>query len=202
MTENELLSRKYFKEIFILNSLYTKLIKFVEDDIKCRRVGYRTYHTKYWNNLHEQVKTYIISNKYFVNNEKDDCIHIEFIKRFQPEGQYIIQIDFKGLYYVNCLKRFYKDEKYSLENMHDLRGTHFPLLISQFYVSQSRELPFRPLLVLKYIKQEISVVDIPGFIDVKKYGNKYHINKFDMKGLEIANKIIDSIITGEIHQGL
>ena len=203
MTENELLSRQYFKEIFILNSLYKKLINFVEDDRQCRKAGYRSYYTNYWNNPYVLAKSYIITTTDFVNIDIYDGIRVDFIKHAKHEGLYSIQIDVKGLHYMSCLRRFYNDKKYSLNIMHDLRGKYFPLLTSNFYVSQSQELPFHsPLAALKHIKQEISAVDIPGFIKIERHGNNYRINTFDMEGLENANTLINAILTGEIHKDI
>jgi len=203
MTENELLTKQNFNKILILKLLYTKLMRFIEDDRKCRRAGYKLYNARYWNNLYVQAKTYVISHIGLVNaTDNYDGIRVDFIKQFQREGLYNIEVDFNGVTYMNFLKRFYKDKKYSPEDMPNLQGRFFPILTAQFFVSQSQELPFHPLTVLNHIKTEISVVDIPGFVDVKIYGNNYHIHKFDMEGLENANKLINAIITGEIHQGL
>ena len=199
MTENELLSRQYFKEIFILNSLYKKLINFVEDERQCRKVGYKRYKTEYWYSDSFRIKSYIISHIDYYGG-----IRVDFIKYLYYEGLYSIQMQFEGISYMSCIKRFYRDKKCSLDIMSDLqeRFLYLYVLTSKFYVSQSQELLFHPLEVLKYIKTEISEADISGFIKVDRQDDKYHIIKFDTEGLDSTSKLVDQIITGEIHQGL
>jgi len=211
MTENELLSRQYFKEIFILNSLYKKLINFVEDERACRKAGYKFYQAKYWNGGHMLCKSYNISNDESVKlSGIYDGIRIDFIQYLQYEGLYSIQADFRGVTYMHDLRMFYKDklepvqykQDIKLKDLYDIRSVSFPIIYSQFSIPQRQEVDFQPVSVLKYIKNEIEAAYIPGFIVVERRGDKYFINNFTMQGLDNTSKLIDQIITGEIHQGL
>lgn len=156
-------------------------------------------------------KSYTISNDESIKiTSLYSGIRIDFIQYLQYEGLYSIQADFRGANYMHYLRMFYKDKLDSvqykqdvrLKDLYDIRSINLPIIHSQLSIPKDQDVNFHPLTVLKYIKNEIAVAYIPGLIGVERHGDKYFINNCTMQGLDNASKLIDQIVTGEIHKGL
>ena len=223
MTDYEKYTKQYFNEIFLLNSLYTKLVAFLEDKEQCKTAGYNYYESYHWHSSNTTSKTYIIDANAYIKDASDckniydrEGIRLDVLSHDYLHHFYSISVSFRGDRHLNYLRKFIADNCMDIYVDDDISqimdpSTNSYIAFRTNFLTSNKDAgvrpgaTFNPLDIMKYIITRITPSYAVGLINIERikvffdHSDEFHINKFDLDKVMKFKSLIDAIITGKIN---